>query len=273
MGISDYAQDSLSDVVYVELPEVGAGLNQGKQCAVVESVKAAEDIYAPASGEVVAINESLADTPELVNQTAFGEGWFFRVKLADAGELDSLMDAAAYRDLHGEPGVGRRRVRCTLECDGYELHTEFGHDRAGMLQVIGAPGVEELFHDVPSGHRYPDLDLPPAASELEILQHLRVQSEGNIDLDHVACFLGAGAYRHFVPSVVNYVLSRSEFYTAYTPYQPEISQGTLQAIFEYQSDDLRADRHGNLAMPPTTTGAQLRPKRSSWPQYPARQEA
>ena len=97
VGISDYAQDSLSDVVYVELPEVGAGLKQGKQCAVVESVKAAEDIYAPASGEVTAINESLADTPELVNQSAFGDGWFFRVKLADAGELDSLMDAAAYR--------------------------------------------------------------------------------------------------------------------------------------------------------------------------------
>ncbi|NOZ27621.1 MAG: aminomethyl-transferring glycine dehydrogenase subunit GcvPA [Chloroflexi bacterium] len=108
-------------------------------------------------------------------------------------------------------------------------------DRAAMLEVIGVQSVDDLFRDVPAEYRYPKLDLPAPVSEMEVLQELQALSEENIDLDHVACFLGAGAYRHFIPSVVDFVLSRSEFYTAYTPYQPEISQGTLQAAFEYQT--------------------------------------
>jgi glycine dehydrogenase subunit 1 len=108
-------------------------------------------------------------------------------------------------------------------------------DRVAMLRTIGVDSVDELFQDVPAVYRYPSLNLPSPISELEILQELQALSEENVDLTHVACFLGAGAYRHFIPSVVDYVISRSEFYTAYTPYQPEISQGTLQAIFEYQT--------------------------------------
>jgi len=108
-------------------------------------------------------------------------------------------------------------------------------DRAAMLQAIGIEGIDQLFHDVPAGCRYPPLNLPPPASEPEIMRELREISEYNVDLEHAPCFLGAGAYRHFVPSVVGHVIGRSEFYTAYTPYQPEISQGTLQSIFEYQS--------------------------------------
>ncbi|GAB4512762.1 MAG: aminomethyl-transferring glycine dehydrogenase subunit GcvPA [Anaerolineae bacterium] len=108
-------------------------------------------------------------------------------------------------------------------------------DRAAMLQVIGVERVEDLFHDVPPEYRFPRLDLPRPVSEMEILRELQMLSEENLDVTHAACFLGAGAYRHFIPSVVDTILSRSEFYTAYTPYQPEISQGTLQAAFEYQS--------------------------------------
>jgi len=108
-------------------------------------------------------------------------------------------------------------------------------DRAAMLKAIGVRSAEDLFHDVPAALRFPKLQLPPALSEPEALSELRAISEYNVDLDHAACFLGAGAYHHFVPSVVGHVLSRSEFYTAYTPYQPEISQGTLQCTFEYQS--------------------------------------
>ena len=108
-------------------------------------------------------------------------------------------------------------------------------DRVAMLHTIGVDSVDKLFHDVPTAYRYPPLNLPSPISELEILQELQALSEENVDLNHVACFLGAGAYRHFIPSVVDFVISRSEFYTAYTPYQPEISQGTLQAIFEYQT--------------------------------------
>ena len=115
----------------------------------------------------------------------------------------------------------------------YVLNTE--RERREMLRRIGVEKVEDLFQDVPAEHRFPDLELPPPVSEVEILQELRFLSEQNADLDHYLCFLGAGAYRHYIPSVVDHILSRSEFYTAYTPYQPEISQGTLQAIFEYQT--------------------------------------
>ncbi|MCS7221302.1 MAG: aminomethyl-transferring glycine dehydrogenase subunit GcvPA [Anaerolineae bacterium] len=108
-------------------------------------------------------------------------------------------------------------------------------DRTAMLRAIGVANVEELFHDVPEAYRYPPLNLPAPVSEFEILQELQTLSEENVDLNHATCFLGAGAYRHFIPSVVDFVISRSEFYTAYTPYQPEISQGTLQAMFEYQT--------------------------------------
>ncbi|MBC7262910.1 MAG: aminomethyl-transferring glycine dehydrogenase subunit GcvPA [Chloroflexi bacterium] len=108
-------------------------------------------------------------------------------------------------------------------------------DRKAMLHAIGVRDVGRLFADIPKELRYPSLNLPPPLSEMEILQELQSISEMNADLDHFACFLGAGAYNHFVPSTVNHVLSRSEFLTAYTPYQPEVSQGTLQTIFEYQS--------------------------------------
>ena len=108
-------------------------------------------------------------------------------------------------------------------------------DRAKMLAAVGVGKIEDLFYDVPAEFRFPELNLPEPVSELEIMQELRDLSDLNVDLNHVACFLGAGAYRHYIPSVVGHITSRSEFYTAYTPYQPEISQGTLQAIFEYQS--------------------------------------
>jgi glycine cleavage system H protein len=96
VGISDNAQEQLGDMVFVELPEVGQELTAEEACAVVESVKAASDVYAPISGEVVEINEGLADSPETVNQDAYGEGWIFRMQPSAAVELDELMDAEAY---------------------------------------------------------------------------------------------------------------------------------------------------------------------------------
>jgi glycine dehydrogenase subunit 1 len=115
----------------------------------------------------------------------------------------------------------------------YVPHTEA--DRAEMLAAIGVERVEELFHDVPAACRFPGLDLPEPLSEMEIMAELQAISEENLDTGHYTSFLGAGAYQHYVPRVVDHVISRSEFYTAYTPYQPEISQGTLQGVFEYQS--------------------------------------
>lgn len=99
IGITEHAQELMGDMVYVELPESGATLNQGEDCAVVESVKAASDIYAPIAGEVVEINESLGDAPETINNDPYGEGWIFRIQPDDRGELDGLMNAGAYEEL------------------------------------------------------------------------------------------------------------------------------------------------------------------------------
>jgi glycine cleavage system H protein len=95
VGITDHAQEALGDIVFLELPEIGRTLNAGEECAVVESVKAASDIYAPIGGEVVAVNQEAIDTPEQVNSDAYA-AWLFRLKPSAVGELDSLLDAAAY---------------------------------------------------------------------------------------------------------------------------------------------------------------------------------
>jgi glycine dehydrogenase subunit 1 len=108
-------------------------------------------------------------------------------------------------------------------------------ERAEMLQAIGVDSVEALFADVPEKLRFPRLNLPAPMSEPELLDDLHRTSARNAHARSHSMFLGAGAYNHFVPSAVDQILRRSEFYTAYTPYQPEVSQGTLQAIFEYQS--------------------------------------
>jgi glycine dehydrogenase subunit 1 len=115
----------------------------------------------------------------------------------------------------------------------YIPHTDL--ERQQMLSAIGVTTIEDLFEAVPSTHRFPKLDLPKPMSEMEVLAELQGLAESNEHGGDFALFRGAGAYHHFVPSAVNHILLRGEFYTAYTPYQPEVSQGTLQAIFEYQS--------------------------------------
>jgi glycine dehydrogenase subunit 1 len=112
-------------------------------------------------------------------------------------------------------------------------HTE--HEKEEMLATIGIQNLDDLFQDVPFAYRFPTLNLPPALTEMEIMAELQELSQANESTHDLACFLGAGAYNHYIPAAVDSLLRRSEFYTAYTPYQPEISQGTLQAIFEYQS--------------------------------------
>lgn len=97
IGISDFAQDQLGDVVFVDLPEVGKVFDQGDEAAVVESVKAASEVFAPVSGEVIEVNEALADNPALVNEDAEGDGWFFKIRITDADELDALMSARDYK--------------------------------------------------------------------------------------------------------------------------------------------------------------------------------
>jgi len=115
----------------------------------------------------------------------------------------------------------------------YVPHTEA--ERTEMLAAIGVDRVDRLFGDVPEAVRFPKLKLPPAASEIDIEREMRALAAANAGATAEACFLGAGAYHHYRPATVDYVLQRGELYTAYTPYQPEVSQGVLQALFEYQS--------------------------------------
>ena len=102
VGISDHAQDALGDIVYVELPDAEQQVEAGAEAGVVESVKAASDIYAPVTGVVIAANEALEDAPERVNEDPYGDGWFFRIRPDDPGELEDLLDAAAYDEMCSE---------------------------------------------------------------------------------------------------------------------------------------------------------------------------
>ena len=99
VGITDHAQNLLGDMVYVETPEVGTNLGEGDDCAVVESVKAASDVYCPIAGEVVEVNTALADTPEMINKDPYGDGWLFKIQPEDVEHLEELLDAEAYGEL------------------------------------------------------------------------------------------------------------------------------------------------------------------------------
>ncbi len=116
----------------------------------------------------------------------------------------------------------------------YTINTP--QDQQAMLEAIGVASIEELFAGIPGELRLPgELDIPPEKGELELTQHLSALAAKNLSADTAACFLGGGSYDHFIPAVVDAIASRGEFYTSYTPYQPEVSQGNLQAMFEYQT--------------------------------------
>lgn len=102
VGISDHAQGLLGDMVFIELPEIGTSYNSGDDCAVVESVKAASDVYCPVSGEVVEVNETVVDAPETVNQDPYGDGWLFKLQPVDAGEVEDLLNAESYTEVTEE---------------------------------------------------------------------------------------------------------------------------------------------------------------------------
>jgi len=97
VGITDHAQEALGDLVFVELPEIGQSVGKGDECSVVESVKAASDIYSPVSGEIIAVNDSLEDSPEAVNEAPYDDGWLFLIQPVDTSELDEMLDADAYQ--------------------------------------------------------------------------------------------------------------------------------------------------------------------------------
>ena len=222
-GITWYAQDALGEVVFFDPPEVGSQVSKDQAYAEVESVKAVSDVFAPLSGEIVEVNSGLEESPERVNEDPYGEGWMVKVRLSDPGETDDLLDVAAYRDLLKSESVTQ-----------YTSTTE--QDRREMLRAIGVGSLEDLFAEIPDGVRLKRaLDLPAGMSEQEVFDHLSELAARNRHADGEVTFLGAGMYDHYVPALIDSILQRSEFLTPYTPYQPEISQGGLQVMFEFQT--------------------------------------
>src|SRR6185437_1560403 len=217
VGITDHAQHALGDLVFVEVPEAGRKLTAGEAFAVVESVKAASDVYSPVTGEVTASNAALASEPEAINSDSYGKGWLMRLR------------PVAPRAPFG------RGVREADRGGGWLMafipHTR--EDVEAMLAAIGVDSIEQLFDEIPANLRLSALaGVPEALSEMEIgrLMAERARLDGR-----PLCFIGAGAYEHHIPAAVWAIATRGEFYSAYTPYQAEASQGTLQLLYEYQT--------------------------------------
>ena len=263
VGISDHAQGLLGDLVYVELPSVGDKVQAGNACAVVESVKAASDVYAPVSGEVIAVNSALADKPETINEDAYGEGWIFVVKPSNlAEESEELLDPDAYAEVDRErralssqwreqaierlsarnadrvdvslPSAQPSRLRFAFKRSRsmpFIPHSE--SDVRAMLKTIGVQRIEDLFDEIPPALKIDQLKhVPPGLNEMDVTRLMKARAaQDGTPLN----FAGAGAYEHHIPAAVWAIVSRGEFYSAYTPYQAEASQGTLQLIYEYQT--------------------------------------
>ena len=234
-GVTWYAQDSLGEVVFYEPPEVGDRDRQGPSYAEVEVGQGRLRRHtAPLSGEIVAVNDALTDNPETINEDPYGDGWLVKVKLSRHG---------AGRRAHGRgrlPGPIGERLALTpplYDQGGVSTYTSAtDSDRKAMLEAIGVSSLEELFADIPADVRLDrPLDLPAGLSETEAFDHLSELAARNADADAETCFLGAGMYDHYVPAIVDAITQRSEFLTPYTPYQPEVSQGGLQAMFEFQT--------------------------------------
>src|ERR1019366_154036 len=221
IGITDHAQQELGDIVYVDLPKVGTRIDAGKSLGSVESVKAVSDIYAPVSGEITEINESLADAPEKLNTDPHGDAWLVKIRLSNAEKIQHLMSAADYQSYVGAEKYLRYLPKSESE-------------RRAMLDACVASTPEELFAHLPEAVRLNrPLNLAPGISEYEIMDYFRDLGAGCAT--GYASFLGAGVYQHFRPVLVDTVVSRGEFLTSYTPYQAEIAQGPLPAISGFQT--------------------------------------
>ncbi len=262
VGISAFAVEALTDLVFMELPQVGRQVKPQESICEIESVKAVSDLYSPVEGEVIAVNETLPDNLETLSEDPFGAGWVCKIKLSSDVGLSDLMDHAAYQKVCAKKrtskvGSPTGEVRVDLHPQAsphppsdsplptppfrlppspmpYLYNTP--DDQAAMLAAIGAESIDELFKSIPAELKIGrPLDIPCALGELELEQHLRELAGKNLHASSAVSFLGGGSYDHFVPAAVDTIGSRSEFYTSYTPYQAEVAQGNLQAMFEYQS--------------------------------------
>ena len=266
VGITEHAQELLGDMVFVDLPEVGRTVTAGEDCAVAESVKAASDIYAPISGEIVAVNGELESSPELVNSEPYGEGFLFQIKASDEGELGE----SAGR--HGVSGFYRRVSVATPRADwpgrfsyrsGYipypvsiqefvamtQTLSQLEHSEAfierhigssaqqqqQLLEAVGARSLSALIQQiVPADIQLP---APPpvgdAATEHQALAELKAIASQN---QRYKSYIGMGYSAVLTPPVIlRNMLENPGWYTAYTPYQPEVSQGRLEALLNFQT--------------------------------------
>ena len=204
LGITWYAQDALGEVVFFEPPAVGDAARKDAPYAEVESVKAVSDVVAPLSGEIVEVNEALADDPEAVNEDPYGEGWLVKVRLADPSEREALLDADAYR----EPGrAGRPSALSRVALSRYTAIT--AADLDAMLAAIGVARSRSCSSArSPSGVRLGARARrsPTGMREQEVYAHLRELAARNVERRGRASFLGAGMYDHYVPALVDMLI-------------------------------------------------------------------